>query len=701
MNLKPQAGETVRASLELLYHISRELTTALELRTVLKRVLHLSMEAVGATNGSIIVLDDLGKPVDSAIIIGDLIHDSTNQQLHETLDNGLAGWVARNQEAAVVADTWHDDRWTLRKYDLEENIGPRSAVSAPLLARDKLVGVMTLAHDTPAFYNQSHLALVTTIADQAGIFVLNARLYAESQRRTRAMTALAESAITITASLDLKDVLSRILEQIIHALDVQAISLAIIDAEANELVFQNAAGWMQKDFKGLRMGISQGLPGVVIKSGEGLILQNPKDDPRYDPEIESRVGVEIKTLAYAPIRYGGEVVGVLEVINAAEGQFGSDDINVLEGIGSLAGTAIHHAQLFERVQAAHQRYLQLFEDSIDPILITNFGGEILDANRRAVEATGYTEQALLSMTIDQLHQIDVNQAGENFINLTKGKTTFYDSILYRSGSGEVPVEVYIRQVQVDEEIRLQWIFRDITERKNLDTMRNDLTSMIYHDLRSPLSNVVSSLDVLISYLSTEEYHMQKSLLEIARRSTERIQRLTESLLDVNRLEAGQVLGERLPVEPNMLIDYAIEIVQPYVTNRGIHVEKLAAEDLPKIIGDVDMLRRVLTNLMENAVKFSPSQGKIQVGTRLDGGWVHFWVKDEGSGIDPSDHERIFDKFSRLNVEGAPKGLGLGLAYCRLTIQTHGGRIWVESEPGKGSCFRFILPVANEEDKSCE
>jgi len=131
-----------------------------------------------------------------------------------------------------------------------------------------------------------------------------------------------------------------------------------------------------------------------------------------------------------------------------------------------------------------------------------------------------------------------------------------------------------------------------------------------------------------------------------------------------------------------------------MTNRGLNVEMFLAENLPDVIGDLDMLLRVLTNLLENAVKFSPSEGKIQLGTCLDDRWVQFWVKDEGVGIDTDDHERIFDKFSRLNVDEAPKGLGLGLAFCRLTIQAHGGRIWVEGGPGEGSCFRFTLPVAN-------
>lgn len=695
MTSKPKNNKTTRASLELLYHISRELTTDLELDTVLSRVLRLSMEAVGATNGSIIVLDDHGKPVDSAIVIGELIHERTTKQLSETLENGLAGWVVRNHEGALVQDTSQDERWTQRKYELEASTGPRSAVSAPLLARDRLVGVMTLAHNSPGFYDQSHLALVRAIADQSGIFVLNARYYAESQRQARVMTALANSATTITATLQLQDVLARILEEIIQALDVKAISSAFIDLETDELVFQAAAGWNRGDVQGVRIGAGQGIPGLVAQSGEGIVIQNAKEDPRYDPEVETRVGFDVETIACTPIRYGGEVVGVLEAINASDGLFEMDDLDVLEGIGSLAGTAIRHAQLFEQLQVAHQRYRELFDDSIDPILISNWKGQILEANRQAVKATGYVKQDLLNMKIGQLHQIDHDRVGESFESLALGETIFYDSDLHPKNSGEVPIEVYVRQIRVDGENRLQWILRDITERKNLDEMREDLISMIYHDLRSPLSNVVSSLDVLISNLSDEEYTMHKSLLGIAKRSTERIQRLTDSLLDVSRLEAGQIIGERNVIEPIQLFESALDLVQPYVTSRGINLVKNSSDDLPKIIGDFDMLRRVLTNLLENAVKFSPSGGNINVGVDLDGKWVRYWVKDEGPGIPPSDYERIFDKFSRLNVEGAPKGLGLGLAYCRLAIQAHDGRIWVESEPGKGSCFLFVLPVADD------
>src|SRR5512137_342478 len=214
---------STRSSLELLYHISRELSSALDLRALLERVLLLSMQNVGAINGSIIVLDDHGDPVDSAIVAGKTIHNHTTDRLRDTLEKGLSGWVLRERQAALVEDTAQDSRWMPRQYEEDERQNPKSAVSAPILTRDKLVGILTLVHPKPGFFTSEHVALVQAIADQAGIAVLNARLYAESQRHAEVMTSLAKSAAGISVSLNLEDVFSGILEQIDITLKVQAV----------------------------------------------------------------------------------------------------------------------------------------------------------------------------------------------------------------------------------------------------------------------------------------------------------------------------------------------------------------------------------------------------------------------------------------------------------------------------------------------
>ncbi|MEJ2301298.1 MAG: GAF domain-containing protein [Anaerolineales bacterium] len=706
-------NESTRASLELLYHVSRELATALDLRTVLQRVLILSMRNIGAISGSLIALDDSGQPIESAIIYGSQVFERTTQQLRATLEHGLAGWVTRQHQAVLVQDTSQDKRWLRRPDDAPDRTGPKSALSVPLMVRDRLIGVMTLVHPQPGSFSLDHLALVQAIADQASIAVFNARLYAESQRQARVMTAVAESAAFITASLHLDEVLQRILEQISQALGTEVVSLALIDPKEEFLEFKASTGRIGQSVVGMRLKIGQGIAGWVAKEGRGAVVPDVSEDPRFYPQFDKLTGFDTRAIACAPIRSRGSIIGVLEALNPVEGIFDPEALLVLTGIGSLAGTAIRHAQLFEQLQAAHQRYRELFEDSIDPILITDWQGRIIEANRQAEITTHYAKDALRDMLAGELHAIDMQALGADFEKLTGGETISYESTLKTRSGREVPVQVHAREVDwtVDlapaqgsfarERPHVQWILRDMTERKNLETLRNDLISMIYHDLRSPLANVVSSLDVLASLSSLEEDPAFKSLLEIAMRSTERIQRLTNSLLDLNRLEAGQPVGDLKPTDPLTLVSEAVEAVMPIARNKEQSVDLTLPEQAPLVSADGDMIRRVLSNLLENAVKFAPAGGTISVGAREEGDSVLMWVKDDGPGIPGSEHERIFDKYTRLQAKDGPKGIGLGLAYCRLAVEAHKGRIWVESEPGEGSIFCFTLPKAGPLPKAGE
>ena len=142
----------------------------------------------------------------------------------------------------------------------------------------------------------------------------------------------------------------------------------------------------------------------------------------------------------------------------------------------------------------------------------------------------------------------------------------------------------------------------------------------------------------------------------------------------------------------MLVNESVEFVLPAIKSKEIDLQVQAPHDLPAILVEADMIRRVVINLLENAVKFTPSGGKIWVEARQEEDFIIISVRDSGPGIPPEDKERIFNKFTRLNVSSSPRGLGLGLAFCRLAITRHGGRIWVDSEVGSGSSFNFILPT---------
>ena len=207
---------------------------------------------MGGERASIVVLDDNGRAIDSAIVYGRKVHDHTTQQLRETVERGLAGWVVRNRQPAWVPDTSLDERWLRRPDDAADQSGAKAALCVPLMARERLVGVLTLVHPEPGSYTKEHFSLMQAIADQAGIAVLNARLYAESQRQARVMTALAASAAAINASLRMDEVLQRILNETIQALQVETVALALVEANW-DLVFHAATGEHKEGIVGKRV----------------------------------------------------------------------------------------------------------------------------------------------------------------------------------------------------------------------------------------------------------------------------------------------------------------------------------------------------------------------------------------------------------------------------------------------------------------
>ena len=692
----PQEKDQTKALLELLYHVSRDVATALDLRTVLQRVLYESIQNVGGERCSIVVLDDAGKAVDATIVYGTQIHEHTTQQLRDTTERGLAGWVIRNRKGVLVLDTTKDERWLMRPDDAMDKSGVKSAICVPLLAREKMVGVLTLVHPKPNAFSEEQLNLMQAIADQAGIAVLNARLYTESQRQARVMTALAEGAAAMNASLRMEDVYQRILIQTIQALQVETVALGMIDGD--QLAYRAAAGHNAGNIVGRKIALGDGIVGTAAREGRGVVVSDISQDKNYS-DADKFGGVEMRAVVVAPIQSQGRTIGIIEAINPIAKSFDPDALLVMTGIGGLAGTSIKNAELFEKLQAAHQRYRELFEDSIDPMLITDWEGNILEANRQAMLLTGYSNDQLHALTVDQLHDVNWNRTGAEFETLRENRTCSYETSLHRQDETHLPIEVHARRVEFDEADSIQWIMRDITERKELDSLRDDLTAMIYHDLRSPLANIVSSLDVLYSMVPEDDKDTVLSILKIAENSTDRIQRLVSSLLDVSRLESGQPVADQKAVETLLLINNAVRDVAPVASGRRQTLTTNLPDQLSSVWVDEDMARRVLINLMENASKFSPAGGSIEMGAREENDWIHMWVRDNGPGIPAAEQDRIFDKFTRLRGSSKPGGLGIGLAFCRLAVQGHGGRIWVESEQGNGSTFHFTFPVATVEQLS--
>jgi len=239
-----------------------------------------------------------------------------------------------------------------------------------------------------------------------------------------------------------------------------------------------------------------------------------------------------------------------------------------------------------------------------------------------------------------------------------------------------------------------YVYRDVTRETEVDRMKSDFIATVSHELRTPMTSIKGSLGLVLGGIAGEVPSDAKELLEIALNNTDRLIRLINDILDISKIEAGKMELRLMPLTINDAIVRAVQEIEGYAAQRSIRVSTDVQTRLPRSLADGDRLQQVLVNLLSNAIKFSEPGSAVRIMAVLDGRALRISVQDEGPGIAPEQQRHIFEKFHRVDNASTRKtgGTGLGLAICKAIIEEHGGRIWVESQVGVGSTFRFTLPV---------
>jgi signal transduction histidine kinase len=232
---------------------------------------------------------------------------------------------------------------------------------------------------------------------------------------------------------------------------------------------------------------------------------------------------------------------------------------------------------------------------------------------------------------------------------------------------------------------------DVTDRHQIARMKDEFISIVSHELRTPLTSIYGSLAMLSSGLLDNQPAKGKRLLEIAVDSTDRLMRLVNDILDIERIESGTVQMTKAIWVVSDLMQTAVDVIEPLADKAGITI--IATDISSQVWVDADRLIQTFTNLLDNAIKFSPKGTTIWFTATKRTGQVLFEVRDCGRGIPEDKLGIIFERFQQVDVSDTRngEGTGLGLAICRSIIQQHGGQIWVESTLGKGSTFSFVLP----------
>ncbi|MBN1889293.1 MAG: HAMP domain-containing histidine kinase [Thermoflexales bacterium] len=227
-----------------------------------------------------------------------------------------------------------------------------------------------------------------------------------------------------------------------------------------------------------------------------------------------------------------------------------------------------------------------------------------------------------------------------------------------------------------------------------ERLRESLADMIVHDLRNPLTALLGGMDILRLTLSDQMSGDQKHLLENARRSGHALLGMVGELLDISKMEAGKFALNSQVVDLCELVTEASDQMRPLTENVGVQIRTLLCDEVKSVPCDKQLISRVVTNLLSNAIKHSPDGSTISVVVRQRGTFAMVSVTDNGPGISAEHRQRIFEKFGQIARPGAERrGTGLGLAFCKMAVEAHGGKIWVESEVEHGSTFQFTLPMS--------
>lgn len=515
-------------------------------------------------------------------------------------------------------------------------------------------------------------------------------------------TTRSEAQLEVAPISEADVTLRRLTQRIAMILQAEKIVIMFFDREKGELIgIPPAYGVDEERLSHFRVRATHGVSGQVFREGDPIIFHDPTSDPRTAKDPFSLLHVHNGITVPLVIEKRDEenrivdrsTIGVLHAFNKRHGEdFNDEDVRLLERMARNVGSIIANLQLYREVVEEREELLQTFESLNAGLVLISPEARISQMNASARAIFGVGNEAVGKQYYDVLKQGDFQKLYQAAL---KGDDQPSVEITAPVAGGDRTYQVQAAQVRNEDgkDLGIVAIFIDITEMKMLDKMKSSFVAMASHELRTPLTAIkgfVSTLLIDPGFGDTERLEFYN----IIDQECDRLTRLINDLLNTARIEAGESLKPSYTeVDPNSLLEKVL-MIQKQSTNR--HTLRLEVpEPLPKFVGDEDKLDQVLTNLLNNAIKYSPGGGEIVLAARKLDGEVEFSVRDQGMGI-PKEHlGKVFERFHRVDNEDNRKiyGTGLGLYLVKHLVESvHFGKIWVESEVGKGSTFIVRIPT---------
>lgn len=520
-----------------------------------------------------------------------------------------------------------------------------------------------------------------------------------------------ETPMEVAPLQDGESTLRRLVQRIAMILQAEKIVVMFFDQEQGELIAIPPSHGVEIEKLNLfRVRATQGVSGEVFRSGEPLLFHDAPNDNRTKKDLVSLLHVTNGITVPLIIEKRDEenrvversTIGVLHAFNKRHGDdFNDEDVRLLERMAKNVGSIIANLQLYREVVEEREELLQTFESISTGLILVSPQEKISQMNSAARHLFGIENDDVLGKSI---HDIIPSEEVCKFLkDGVNGSAQEISEVTVMPQGVERHYTIQGAAVKNEEGKSLGYvtILNDITDQKNLDRMKSSFVAMASHELRTPLTAIKGFTSTLLmdDDFTREE---QKEFLSIIEQECDRLRRLIDDLLNTARIESGQSLK---PDYSRFALGEMLEkvvMVQRQASMKH-HVFGKFNDNLPEtVIGDKDKFDQILTNLLNNAIKYSPEGGDVVVHAFRDGDEIEVWVEDQGIGI-PAEHlSKVFEKFHRVNNEDNRKiyGTGLGLFLVKHLVEdVHLGRIWVESEVGKGSFFKFRMPIELDIEKA--
>ncbi len=471
---------------------------------------------------------------------------------------------------------------------------------------------------------------------------------------------------------------------------------------------------------GIGKVLASGQPDVILEVTNAMIAAAHLDDEQM--KLIDEIG--FRSVVVVPLRGRDRILGAITLVTTTESGrfFDAIDVAMAEEMGRRAGLAVDNARLYHEAQQQRERLNVTLSSIGDAVIATDANGTITFVNPVTAQLTGWSPAESIGQPLDRIFRI-INEQTRATVEspytrvIREGQVVGLanHTLLIRRDGSEVPIDDSGAPIRNHEGrvTGVVLVFRDVTERKQIEAARaslleqeqrareeaeraNDLKlqflAMISHELRTPLTSIKGFSSTLLASDITWDAEHTRQFIGIMDSEADKLTELVEQLLDVSRLQAGALRVKTEPQRVADIVDAAMPQLQAITGNHRLTVD--VPTSLPPVQADDRRIAQVITNLVDNAAKYSPAGAPITLLAKSVNGMIEVSVDDQGEGILPENREAAFEAFRQIEHDGKPhRGAGLGLSICKGIVEAHGGRIWIENNRPVGTIFRFTLPLA--------